>query len=467
MLGFGSVGRCTLPLLVRHLKVPMKNITVVEADDNTTLFRNMYGSRYGINYAIEEITRFNIDDVLNKYLKKGDFLVNLSTDIDGITIVDWCQNHGVLYLDTSIENWPGDFQSENYKPGVRTLYDTHQTIRKKARENWSKTGPTAIVTHGANPGLVSHFTKAALLDIAEAMGMNYTKPTNKEEWADLSMRTGTKVIHISERDTQISNVPKKQDEFVNTWSVEGFWAEGVSPAELGWGTHEKWLPPGGHFHSWGPGNAIYLNQPGAATMVRSWVPLGGPIIGYCIQHSESITISDYLTVWKDDDPIYCPTVHYAYHPCDAAIVSMHELQMRNWEMQPEWRIMNDDIISGIDELGVLLMGHGVNAWWYGSQLGIDETRELVPGQNGTTLHVAASVLAAVLYAMKNPKLGYVEPDEIPHEEILGIANQYLGPIETVQSNWTPLTDRSPLFKSWELRDFDHDDMWQFRNFLVQ
>jgi homospermidine synthase len=28
--------------------------------------------------------------------------------------------------------------------------------------------------------------------------------------------------------------------FVNTWSVEGFVSEGLQPAELGWGTHEKW-----------------------------------------------------------------------------------------------------------------------------------------------------------------------------------------------------------------------------------
>ncbi len=34
------------------------------------------------------------------------------------------------------------------------------------------------------------------------------------------------------------------NEFVNTWSVDGFVSEGAQPAELGWGSHEKHFPAG-------------------------------------------------------------------------------------------------------------------------------------------------------------------------------------------------------------------------------
>ena len=51
-----------------------------------------------------------------------------------------------------------------------------------------------------------------------------------------------KGIHIAERDTQRAVHPKPRDVFVNTWSVEGFVSEGMQPAELGWGTHERWMP---------------------------------------------------------------------------------------------------------------------------------------------------------------------------------------------------------------------------------
>ena len=38
---------------------------------------------------------------------------------------------------------------------------------RKLTDTWGGKGPTAIVEHGANPGLVSHLTKKALFDIGE------------------------------------------------------------------------------------------------------------------------------------------------------------------------------------------------------------------------------------------------------------------------------------------------------------
>ena len=57
-------------------------------------------------------------------------------------------------------------------------------------------------------------------------------------------------------------MPKKPNEFVNTWSVDGFVSEGAQPAELGWGTHEKHFPADGGRHTQGSGCAIYLESPG-------------------------------------------------------------------------------------------------------------------------------------------------------------------------------------------------------------
>ena len=65
---------------------------------------------------------------------------------------------------------------------------------------------------------------------------------SREDWASLMSRVGVKGIHIAERDTQRATSEKPMGVFVNTWSVEGFVSEGLQPAELGWGTHEKWMP---------------------------------------------------------------------------------------------------------------------------------------------------------------------------------------------------------------------------------
>ena len=66
---------------------------------------------------------------------------------------------------------------------------------------------------------------------------------------------------------------------------------------------------------------------------------------------------------ENGQPVYRPTVHYAYHPCNDAVLSVRELQTSNWQIQRQARILGEEIIEGIDELGALLMGdHG--ALWY-------------------------------------------------------------------------------------------------------
>jgi homospermidine synthase len=206
---------------------------------------------------------------------------------------------------------------------------------------------------------------------------------------------------------------------------------------------------------------------GMDTFVYSWVPLGGQIIGMVIRHGEALSITEHLTVSDDERPIYRPTVHYAYLPTDAAMDSLSELRMRGLQLQPRLRIMQDEIVHGRDELGVLLMGHDLNAWWVGSQLDIDEARALVPGQNATTLQVAASVLGAVFWMIKHPDEGFNVPDDLAHDEVLAVANPYLGPCPSVQSDWTPLVNRRHLFGAWGGKAMPAaEDLWQFDSFLA-
>jgi homospermidine synthase len=161
--------------------------------------------------------------------------------------------------------------------------------------------------------------------------------------------------------------------------------------------------------------------------------------------------------------VYRPTCHYAYHPCDDAILSLHELQGNAFRPQSHFRLMNDEITDGIDELGVLLFGHANNAYWYGSQLSIEETRQLAPYQNATALQVTSAVLAGMIWAIENPRRGVVEADELDHERVLQIMEPYLGPMVGTYSDWTPLTDRGDLFPE----DIDAADPWQFRNVIVR
>ena len=229
---------------------------------------------------------------------------------------------------------------------------------------------------------------------------------------------GVKGVHIAERDTQARPLPRPRGVFVNTWSVEGFIAEGFQPAELGWGTHETWFPENAFRHETGCRAGIWIERPGAITRVHTWCPTPGPQFGFLVTHNEAISIADYYTVGDAADPEYRPTCHYAYHPCDDAMLSLHET-FGSGRVQERQHILTEyEITGGIDELGVLLYGHERNALWYGSRLSIDETRDLAPYQNATCLQVASAVVAGMVWALENPRAGIVETDEMDHARCL-------------------------------------------------
>jgi homospermidine synthase len=471
-VGYGAVAQCALPILVKHISVPAKNITVMDFEDRRALLAPWL--KRGVHFAHKRVTRENMATLLGQFLSAGDVLIDLAWNIDACEILAWCHERGVLYINTSVELWDPYEHSIGAAPQKMTLYWRHMNLRKMISK-WSTPGVTAVIEHGANPGLISHFTKQGLIDIGKR-SIKDKKITGKvaeeiqqlisdQKFNVLAQKLGVKVIHCSERDTQITNVPKQVDEFVNTWSVEGFREEGTTTAEMGWGTHEKTLPPNACEHTEGPRNQICLAQMGINTWVKTWVP-DYCINGMVVRHGEAFTISDKLTVWKNGKAVYRPTVHYAYCPADVAIASLNELRGYNYQLQPRARILNDEVASGSDILGALLMGHGYNSWWIGSDLSIEESRRLVPHQNATTMQVAISVVAATMWMIENPAKGICVPDELPHEYILKISMPYLGKWISKPSDWTPLKHLSNPFKGYNKPDVDLKDPWQFKNFLI-
>jgi len=472
IIGCGSVSQCAIPLVLKLIDMPGQKITVMDFLDNRARIKDSLAK--GVKYVIDRVTPENYTRLLADYVGPGDMIIDLAWNIECQSILQWCRDNQVLYVNTSVEEWDPYKDSQRNDPTKYTLYARHMDL-KKMLERWgSNDGPTAIVDHGANPGLVSHFTKSALVDMAKKILKEKPNDTRRaslekaledNDFARLAQIEGVKTIHISERDTQITDRPKEVNEFVNTWSIEGFFEEGIAPSELGWGTHERRIPRKAYFHKVGPKNQICLSSIGMKTWVRSWVPCG-EITGMVIRHGEAFSISDRLTVWENGSAVYRPTVHYAYCPCDAAINSLHELEMRQYKLQENQRILNDEITSGRDELGVLLMGHDFKSWWTGSLLDIEETRRLVPHQNATTLQVAVSVVAAAVWMIRHPRSGFRLPDDIDYQEILDISIPYLKPFISEPVDWTPLKNLNTKYTKYDIPKISEEDVWQFTSFLV-
>jgi homospermidine synthase len=443
MIGFGSIGKGTLPLIERHLAFDHEKFVVIAPDDAD---RELLDVRQ-IRFLHLAITPDNYRDVLKPLLTCGPgrgMVVNLSVDTSSVDLMEFCKDTDAFYIDTVVEPWPGLYFDGTRSLSERSNYALREGVLDLRRRRPG--GITAVSCCGANPGMVSWMVKQALVDIAKDLKLDFVEPGTREEWGRMMQRVGVKGIHIAERDTQRANTPRPRGKFINTWSVEGFI-----------------MPPGAHYHKFGCDAAIYLTRPGAGTRVRSWTPTAQAQHGFLVTHNESISIADYFTLRENGKVIYRPTCHYAYHPCDDAVLSLHEMAGLGWVPQKTWHILTeDDIVDGIDELGVLLYGHAKNAYWYGSQLSIEETRKLAPYQNATGLQVTSAVLAGIVWMLENPDCGIVEADEMDFRRCLGIQRPYLGPVIGQYTDWTPLSNRGRLFPE----SLDRDDPWQFSNVLV-
>jgi homospermidine synthase len=453
MIGCGSIGQATLPLLRRHLALPEGGLTVLEASEHGRALAAAHQARF-VHCHLKPAT---YQRELARRLRPGDLLLNLSVDVSSADLVEWCSEHGVLYVDTSIEPWPGVFDNPMLTLRERTNFLTRDAMLRLGRRGVAG-APTAVVDHGANPGLVSHFVKQALLDLSTGLGRSAQLPGDASGWATLARDVGVTLIQISERDTQAADRPKRPNEFVNTWSIDGFVDELMQPAELAIGTAEPGKPPGAHWHRRRSGS-VYLHRPGGATFARSWLPSTGGFQGLLMSHDEVFSIADHLSLRQSSRFEYRPTVMFVYHPCDDAMLSALELEGRGWQPQPARRILNAELVTGMDELGVLLAGHTRNAYWFGSQLSIGEARRHVPHTNATCLQVAAGALAATIWAIRHPQEGLREADDLDFRECLDVARPYLGTLVGAYTDWTPLQGRGELFKE----RLDADRPWLLRN----
>ena len=284
VLGCGSVSQCALPLLIDYflLKQHINSITIIDAFDRRARIQVFLSGYDQISYQQECITPANYGDLLKRHLSPGDILLDLAYNLETRCLLRWCCDHQVCFINTSVELWNPFDEAHQHDPRLLTLYHRQmQLLDMQNERTWKKNGPTAILDHGCNPGLVSHFVKRALLDMArhvlEKLNGQLSIPerraleraATKKEYPQLAYLLGVKTIHISERDTQISKDPKKVNEFVNTWSIDGLAEEAVAPAEMGWGTHEHDIPKGAFFHEGneGPCNQVCLSAKGMNTWV--------------------------------------------------------------------------------------------------------------------------------------------------------------------------------------------------------
>jgi homospermidine synthase len=188
MIGFGSIGKGALPLILRHIRSPRERMVVVAPDDSDRRLAELEGVRF----EKTPLTPANLRSVLAPLLGGGGFVVNVSVEVSSLDVVRLCRELGALYLDTCIEPWPGGYTDESKSLSERSNY----ALREAALALREGGGPTAILAHGANPGMVSHFVKRALLHLSEG---RHPVPRTREDWASLARALGVRGSRASSR----------------------------------------------------------------------------------------------------------------------------------------------------------------------------------------------------------------------------------------------------------------------------
>ncbi|MCY0387398.1 saccharopine dehydrogenase NADP-binding domain-containing protein [Robbsia sp. Bb-Pol-6] len=453
LVGFGAISRALMPILLSKM-APGVTFVAIDPLGSAEDIGQEYGPR--ITYLKTRITPTNLHEVLKPLLGPQTFLLNLTTGASSLALIALCQETGALYLDTGIEPWSG-----GYTDPVTHDRVTNYALRKAVLDARSSGAGrrTAVIAHGANPGLISHFAKAALLEMAGKACMLDAVPEGREAWARLARDLGVKVMQVAERDMQQTgdNVPPRT--FLNTWSVIGLLEEMNQPAEFGLGTHETALPDA-VLAQGDDGIAAHFTARGADVRVKSWMP-EGPYVGMMITHNESISLADYLTCRAPGEPVYRPTVYYAYRPCDATMTSIDTWRNRSCQDPERTHVLKPEgIVSGADYLGILIMSDSGKGIWYGSILNIEDAVSIVPFNTATTLQVAAGVYGGMMWAIGHPCEGIVEAEDMQHEEVLAVAKPYLGIVQGFDTDWGPQADEehsapptAAAKRSLQLREF--------------
>src|SRR5258708_2617651 len=132
MIGFGSTGKGTLPLIERHFAYDRARMVVIDPDDSDRAILD----QHGVRFVHAAVTRDNYRTLLPPLLTEGGgrgFCVNLSVDTSSLDIIRPSRDLGVLYIDTVVEPWAGFYFDRSAGPDARSNYSLRETARAQKR----------------------------------------------------------------------------------------------------------------------------------------------------------------------------------------------------------------------------------------------------------------------------------------------------------------------------------------------
>jgi homospermidine synthase len=480
LMGVGAVGPALLYMIFKIYKIKQEQITVIDLKPLDEIKGILM---YVVKAALDEDLKINMISCRieeNNYkqiftkdhkLTPDDIIIDCAIEICSIDIMKICQETGCGYVNSATELW--DYRSI-YEPIAYTLYPIIEEMRQFSDElkKSGKINFNAIIDMGCNPGNVNMWAKMGV----DLINKHYKTKKTPEE---LDIRT----IHISEYDTQRASIPKRMNEYCNTWASTGepYYEEALAPVEMSFGTHEE-LPDEKYIENLQENNHyIALNRLCLETSAHSYTPGYKNYIGLLIRHGENITIGETMSTYKTKDGkkerTWSPSVYYVYHPTNDTMASTYELKEKNYRYQDNTRLFTSEIIDGRDELGVtFFLGNG-DIFWIGSLLDIDEARDIFENKfnekiNATLAQVIGGYLSGVFHVVELNKekkyKGVMVPEDLPYKEIYNTMKPFYGEfIFTKVEDWDfNMKTRSITFRDYKEQAVNKNPEWKLKDFLI-
>ncbi len=447
--GFGAVGKSFYEKIAKEIKFDENKYYVITRDQFEF---EAYVNLGGIvsNFIVSEVTRENFGQVFEPYLGSGDLLIDFADTVGTRDICEWCAEKNIMYINTGEADWPDHwyciFEENELKRELQEKHAGSETTNKCP----------IVLQHGNNPGLVSHFVKAAIEYIVNTQfkkDKHLKALINSGSFNEAARILGIRMIHVNDIDLQEVNDAYSDSMLFSTWCTDSFWFEMLSEATINIGTHEKIdFEDECNFINTEKG-FLEFKKIAADKKGRTYYP-DGVFEGFLVPHEETVTIAKSLEVKEGGKVIYRPTVMFLYSPCTYASNYFKGAKVNEYpEPDPEKPmdcenengrtiirgyvypenfeiVYQEKIASGTEYVGVLLIGENFQPVWVGNRIEASflyKDKKNSYWQTPTITPVAMSALAAVCWMLKNKdKGGIYFPDDIPdYKYIIKTAEKYI------------------------------------------
>lgn len=360
------------------------------------------------NFILDKINKENIKDYLSQ-LKEGDYLFDFTIDVKNLDVLTYCLENNIHYLSTADSSYNPD-------PSWTSVHQ-HYLEYKKLKERFKAKQNTCLVEFGMNPGMVSCFAKQCLKEIVLKDNSLYIKShrkyllnlLSKKQFGLVAKKLKVTDIQEVDNDNQEVSIPYDKNTCYSPWNVLGYYFETVSSPELAIGNKKTFYSFKNIYDCDSTDFTIILKNEGYKYKVTTFSAQGN-VTGHISTHEEIFTIKDLFTYKK-----YKPNVHFVYSPCEYAIKSVKEKNIKS-----NYLIEKKDIINGGESVGVIIQGKRFHTYYFGNFLDTTKINE-----TATILQVSSSTYAGFIYMMHHPKDGLLFPEDVNEDEILSIAKPYL------------------------------------------